>query len=71
MKRPAGVVLASLGRSTYREKYASPQRHWALTDSRPSANVTLIILRVVDLAAVLLVKGVCSTPGKAGEKVLV
>ncbi|WHZ29272.1 MAG: hypothetical protein OJF51_004074 [Nitrospira sp.] len=34
--------------------YASPVRHWALTDSRPSANVTLIILRVADLAAALL-----------------
>ena len=29
-------------------------RHWALTGSRPSANVTLIILRVADLAAALL-----------------
>ena len=28
--------------------------HWALTDSRPSADVTLIILRVADLAAALL-----------------
>jgi hypothetical protein len=26
-------------------------RHWALTDSHPSANVTLIILRVADLTA--------------------
>jgi len=34
--------------------YASPLRHWALTNSRPSANVTLIILRVADLAAALL-----------------
>src|SRR6187397_124602 len=33
--------------------YASPLRHWALTDSRPSADVTLIILRVADLAAAL------------------
>ena len=31
-----------------------PVRHWALTDSRPSADVTLIILRVADLAAALL-----------------
>ncbi|WHZ27866.1 MAG: hypothetical protein OJF51_002663 [Nitrospira sp.] len=39
-----------------------PLRHWALTDSlasrrsrrRPSADVTLIILRVADLAAALL-----------------
>ncbi|MCS6303624.1 MAG: hypothetical protein H8K07_08160 [Nitrospira sp.] len=29
-------------------------RHWALTDSRPSANVALIILRAADLAAALL-----------------
>jgi hypothetical protein len=34
-------------------EYASRLRHWALTDSRPSANVTLIILRVADLAAAL------------------
>ncbi|WHZ28444.1 MAG: hypothetical protein OJF51_003242 [Nitrospira sp.] len=36
------------------KEYASPFRHWALTDSRPSADVTLIILRVADLAAALL-----------------
>jgi len=29
-------------------------RAWALTDSRPSADVTLILLRVADLAAALL-----------------
>lgn len=34
-------------------KYASPLRHWALTDSRPSADVTLTILRVADLPAAL------------------
>jgi hypothetical protein len=28
--------------------------HWTLTNSRPSANVTLIILRVADFAAALL-----------------
>jgi hypothetical protein len=28
-------------------------RDWALTNSRPSANMTLIILRVADLAAAL------------------
>ena len=33
------------------KNYASPLRHWALAISRPSANVTLIILRVADLAA--------------------
>ncbi|WHZ26658.1 MAG: hypothetical protein OJF51_001453 [Nitrospira sp.] len=31
-----------------------PLRHWALTDSRPSADVTLILLRVADLAAASL-----------------
>ncbi len=34
--------------------YGSPLRHRALTDSRPSANVRLIILRVADLAEALL-----------------
>jgi hypothetical protein len=34
--------------------YASPPRHWALTNSRPSADVTLITLRVADLAAASL-----------------
>ena len=37
-----------------KKDYASPLRHWALTDSRPSADVTLITLRVADLAAALL-----------------
>jgi hypothetical protein len=32
----------------------SPPGHWALTGSRPSADVTLILLRVADLAAALL-----------------
>jgi len=50
LKKPASVALASLNASTYRKKYASALRHWALTDSRPSADVTLIILRVADLA---------------------
>ena len=64
----ASGVLASLRGSTYHRvraataargglgenNYASPLRHWALTDSRPSADVTLIILRVADLAAALL-----------------
>ena len=62
-------VLASLRPSTYRPgqraalaarggrvRKVTPRllRHWALTSSRPSANVTLIILRVADLAAALL-----------------
>ena len=68
LKKSASGVLASLRCSTYHrvraaqrssgrvgEKvYASPLRHWALTDSRPSANVTLISLRVADLTAALL-----------------
>jgi hypothetical protein len=69
LKKSASGVLATLRGSTYRRAraakeqlgvgrvksdYASPLRHWALTDSRPSANVTLIILRVADLAAALL-----------------
>jgi hypothetical protein len=78
-------VLASLRGSTYglgkrlllqamggRVKivYASPQRHWALTDSRPSANVTLIILRVADLAAALPAeRRVLARRGWAGETV--
>jgi hypothetical protein len=45
---------ASAARGGWVKKdYASPLRHWALTDSRPSANVTLIILRIADLAAAL------------------
>jgi hypothetical protein len=36
------------------KEYASPLRHWALTDSRPSANLTLLIRRVADLAAAFL-----------------
>jgi len=41
-------------RLTAPQEYDSPQGHWALTDSRPSADVTLILLRVADLAAALL-----------------
>jgi len=33
---------------------SSVLRHWALTHSRPSATLTLIILRVVGLIAALL-----------------
>ena len=69
LKKSASSVLASLRGSTYqvgteqlrllgggrvKKDYASLLRHWALTDSRPSADVTLIILRVADLAAALL-----------------
>ena len=68
LKKFASGVFASLKGSTYhraraakaaqggwvRKVYASPLRHWALTDSRPSADVTLILLRVADLAAALL-----------------
>jgi len=53
----------------YEEEYASPLRHWALTNSRPSANVTLIILRVADLAAALSRKRrVPARRGWVGEK---
>ena len=45
-------LLEQLGLGAEKE-YARPG-HWALTDSRPSADVTLIILRVADLAAALL-----------------
>jgi len=41
-------------RLTAPQEYDSPLGHWALTDSRPSADVTLILLRVADLAAALL-----------------
>ena len=37
-----------------KKDYASPLGHWALTASRSSANVTLIILRLADLAAASL-----------------
>ncbi|WHZ27303.1 MAG: hypothetical protein OJF51_002100 [Nitrospira sp.] len=70
LKKAASGVLASLKAPTYHRAraaraargwvggkvYASPVRHWALTDSRPSADVTLIILRVADLAAALPVE---------------
>ena len=67
LKKAASGVLASLRGSTYHgaraaraarggwvKKNTPRPRHWALTDSRPSADVTLIILRVADLAAALL-----------------
>ena len=67
LKKFARVVLTSPKGSTYHRvraataargglgenNYPSPLRHWALTDSRPSADVTLIILRVADLATAL------------------
>jgi hypothetical protein len=53
LKKSVSVVLASLGPSTYGSSTIR-LGHWALTDSRPSADVTLIILRVADLAAALL-----------------
>ncbi len=46
-----GVSLRSL---SCRAEYASPLRHWALTTSRPSANVKLLIRRLADLATALL-----------------
>ena len=68
LKKSASGVLASLKGSIYHRARAAkgssgrvgemttprPLRHWALTGSRPSADVTLIILRVADLAAALL-----------------
>ena len=80
-KSPSGV-LASLRGSTYHrvraaksssgrvgeKEYASPLRHWALTGSRPSADVTLIILRVADLAVAVLAEWrVLARRGWAGE----
>jgi hypothetical protein len=48
----------------------SPLGHWALTGSRPSADVTLILLRVADLAAALPGQGASLTRrGRAGKKV--
>ncbi|MDR4473038.1 MAG: hypothetical protein MRJ92_10480 [Nitrospira sp.] len=41
-------------RLTVRCECDSPLGHWALTDSCPSADVTLILLRVADLVAALL-----------------
>jgi hypothetical protein len=43
-----------LGVGRVRRDTPRPLRHGALTGSRPSADVTLIILRVADLAAALL-----------------
>jgi len=51
---PPGKSCQSSSGRVGEKNYASPLRHWALTISRPSANVTLIILRVADLAAALL-----------------
>jgi len=41
-------------RLTVPQEYESPLGHWALTDSRPSAGVTLLPRRIADLAAALL-----------------
>jgi len=54
LKKSASFVLASLRGSTYGTEYASPLRHWALTNSHPSANVRLLIRRLADLAAAAL-----------------
>jgi hypothetical protein len=54
LKKSASFVLASLRGSTCGTEYASPLRHWALTNSRSSANVTLLIRRLADLAAAAL-----------------
>ena len=48
--------------------YALPLRHWALTISRPSANVRLLIRRLADLAAALPEeRRVLARRGWAGE----
>ena len=63
LKKSSSFVLASL-----RELGASPQRHWALTNSRPSANATLITLRVADLPAALHAeRRVLARRGREGE----
>jgi hypothetical protein len=64
LKTPACVAPTSFGSSThhlgkclfYRRwvgemAYASDVKHWALMNSRPSANVTFMSLRVADLTA--------------------
>jgi hypothetical protein len=43
------------------KEYAAPLRHGALTDSRPSATVTLTIPRVADLAVASL-HNLCEHP---------
>gem|GEM_PF-3398161 len=43
--------------STYKTTYASPLGHGTLTDSRPSANVRLLIRRLADLAGPCLWNG--------------
>jgi hypothetical protein len=46
--------LGGLGAGRVKKWLRLASRHWALTGSRPSANMTLIILRVADLAVALL-----------------
>ena len=68
LKKSSSFVLGSLRGSTYGPKYASPLRHWALTDSRPSAGVRLLIRRVADFPAALPVaRRVLARRGWAGE----
>jgi hypothetical protein len=66
LKNSASIVLASLRDSPYGDEYDSSLRHWALTNSRPSANVTLIILRVADLAAAARGMARLGAPGLGG-----
>jgi hypothetical protein len=68
LKKTSSFVLASLRGSTYHRARAAgaaqggrvrkftPQSlgHWALTNSRPCADVTILIRRVADLAVALL-----------------
>jgi hypothetical protein len=53
--------LAGSGWAGTKERFALG--HWALTGSRPSADVTLIMLRVADLASALL-DGLAEQPAR-------
>jgi len=82
LKKSASFVLTSLKASTYQpgkncasssgrageNGYASPVRHWALTGSRPSASMTLLIRRVADLA-VALPDGLFDHPASAHHSI--
>ncbi|WP_173047930.1 hypothetical protein [Nitrospira sp. KM1] len=51
--RPGQTTVPTVRGRAGEKEYASPQDNGAFTDSRPSANVALIILRAADLAAAL------------------
>ncbi|HEX8749965.1 MAG TPA: hypothetical protein VF732_02545 [Nitrospira sp.] len=69
MKKTASLVLASLNGSTHQKRTPRHPGHWALTNSRPSENVTLIILRVEELAAAECGKKRFGASGLVGETV--